>query len=338
MVPTRARYEPPPSNVRSITLPLPRARLAGCSCRSPLAHFFIHHSDSSLRELHPFTTITHLASQNASTPASDDNLWIQFLFRKSSRPPPADNGAKTGVKQHLSLSRLLRTKKQRVQSVQWTEQLAGLVDEQPTAKLDPLDEDAKPDSTADDVELQSPALPPSRSSTPSPKVRVALRLEGPYFSPADPARYPIAVCLVAGTGISGALAVAGAFAESRRRHLRDSTAAACAAPKGTPCVAGAAGGVPTWRRCVVVWSVREAYAVELPFADGLAGTELQVHRTGPGRPRLDIAATLAEVRAAETAGTRMWVYISGPKAFIDAGKAACKGLEGCDFYAASWDV
>ena len=303
-------------------MPLPRARLAGCSCRSPLTHFFIHHSDSSLRELHPFTTITHLASEHAATPAAEDYIWIQFLFRKRSRGKPEQPSEKAAGKPSFDLSRLFRTKQQRMQSVQWTERLAGLVDEKQGAPPGSW-HGSEADPLHDDVERQSRAPTPPRPSTPAPHIRIALRLEGPYFAPADPARYAVTVCLVAGTGISGALAVASAFAASRRRR-RSNAADASAEPK--------------WRRCVVAWSVRAADAIELPFPAALAGTELRTHRTGPGRPRLDVAATLADVRAEEGPGAPVWVYISGPKAFVEAGKEVCKGMPDVDFYAASWDV
>ena len=44
---------------------------------------------------------------------------------------------------------------------------------------------------------------------------IGVRAEGQYFTPADPARYHTVVCIVAGTGISGALAIIGAFAAQK---------------------------------------------------------------------------------------------------------------------------
>jgi hypothetical protein len=66
----------------SLSSPLPRCRLDRCACISLRAQFYIHDSASSVRELHPFTIITHLASQNTSPDPSEDDIHIQFLFRK----------------------------------------------------------------------------------------------------------------------------------------------------------------------------------------------------------------------------------------------------------------
>jgi hypothetical protein len=41
----------------------------------------------------------------------------------------------------------------------------------------------------------------------SKPMSISLRLEDPYFTPTDPARYQTVVCLVAATDISGALAI-----------------------------------------------------------------------------------------------------------------------------------
>ena len=49
-----------------LSCPLPRTRLEGCACSSPVARFYIYHN-SAARELTPFTTKTHLALQDAVT-------------------------------------------------------------------------------------------------------------------------------------------------------------------------------------------------------------------------------------------------------------------------------
>lgn len=52
---------------------------------------------------------------------------------------------------------------------------------------------------------------------------------------------------------------------------------------------------------------------------------------------MDFNETLGEILTEDPHG-KTWVYISGPKPFIDAGKSACKGRDGVDLYAASWDI
>ena len=95
-----------------------------------------------------------------------------------------------------------------------------------------------------------------------PQINVSLRLEGPYFSPAEPFCYETVVCLVAGTGISGAIAIARAFIE-----IQNSSEPAITArmdPSAPP--KKAIGDYsPNCKRCIVVWSVREKDYVDLPF-------------------------------------------------------------------------
>ena len=74
---------------------------------------------------------------------------------------------------------------------------------------------------------------------------------------------------------------------------------------------------------------------ELNYLDGLNGLEVQRHLTGEGRSRLDMGETLTSIRSAALKD-RMWVYISGPKGFIEAGKNACE-VVGVEFFAAGWD-
>lgn len=155
-------------------------------------------------------------------------------------------------------------------------------------------------------------------------VDVALRLEGPYFSPADASRYDTVVCLVAGTGISGAIAIAAAFNAS----AQDSTERG---QKGDE-----VHRASRWRRCVIVWSVKETDDIELPFIQPMAeGLELRKFLTGPGRKRVDLSEELGEIAKG---GGRTWVYISGPTAFLNAGKVACQivqSLADVVYYAAS---
>ena len=74
---------------------------------------------------------------------------------------------------------------------------------------------------------------------------------------------------------------------------------------------------------------------------------METHLTGPGRPRLDMQEAIRRATSAEpgslvtddgVSGKKTWVYISGPKPFMDAGKKACEAVEGVDVYAPSWDI
>ena len=292
------------SNDHSITVPIPRSRLAGCSCRSPLAHFFIHHGDSSTREVHPFSTITHLASKDATTSAENDEIIIQFLFRKVA--VAATTHDKMAHRPWLSTlySSLGRAP---TKSAEWTEKIASSLDHK--------------------VEQQSHICPDRKEQSLDTSVDLALRLEGPYFSPADPSRYHTVVCLVAGTGISGAIAIAGAFSALQTSH----SAAALGNP--TP-----NSSLPVWRRCIINWSVRETdYSDILPLMP-TSDIELQISLTGSGKPRQDIAALLSRMTQDMPPNASAWAYISGPRGFIENAKRACKATPRVEYYAASWEI
>lgn len=232
-----------------LNVPLPSKRLKGCACHSPLAHFHIHHTESSIREIHPFTTITHLASEKLSSTDSDKNIMIQFLFRKSKA-----SRSSTSITENAPERRLKR---------QWTNKLAELVDE---AALDL----SPPSETSEDSDSQRQRISAQHQTT--------LRLEGPYFTPANPASYDTVICLVAGTGVSGAIAIAAAFRQQpviealepettlfghERTHgaplERNFSISSFLAPSKSANI---------WKRCVVVWSVREADYIDLPFWQG----------------------------------------------------------------------
>jgi len=199
-----------------------------------------------------------------------------------------------------------------MQSTQWTGRLAGLTDQYTPHRQATLSQTSN---------LESGQMPYSRG------VDVALRLEGPYFSPADASRYDTVVCMVAGTGISGAIAIAAAFNASAQN------AKECGENGDKVHTAS------RWRRCVIVWSVKETDDIELPFIQPMAeGLELRKFLTGPGRKRVDLSKELGEIAGG---GGRTWIYISGPSTFINAGKAACQAVESSVdivYYAASWDV
>ena len=296
----------------SVTAPLSRTRLKGCSCRSPLAHFYIHHGDSSVRELHPFTTITHLASKNETSSMLEDEIFIQFLFRKRGKAPVGELNPPAPRPWYR---RAFRGKEQRMQSTQWTERFARLADE-----LDSNFRSLSPGTS----KLESGHAPLGVQG-----VNVSLRLEGPYFSPADPSRYNTVICLVAGTGISGAIAIAAAF---NRITLKEQGGITETGPYVTK---------SRWHKCIIVWSVKATDDIELPFIEPMAyGLELLKFQTGSGRSRLDLGSELTKLM--KDAG-RTWVYISGPNAFINAGEEACLGLKqsqgaNLEFYGARWDI
>lgn len=292
------------SNDHSITVPIPRSRLAGCSCRSPLAHFFIHHGDSSSREVHPFSTITHLATKDATTSAEDDEIIIQFLFRKvATAAPTHENMARRSWLSTLYYS----LRRAPTKSAEWTEKIAS-----------PLDHK---------IEQRSHIYPDAKEQSLNTSVDLALRLEGPYFSPADPSRYHTVVCLVAGTGISGAIAIAGAFSALQTSH----SAAALGNP--TPNFS-----LPVWRRCIINWSVRETdYSDILPLMP-TSDIELQICLTGSGKPRQDISEILSRITQDMPPNASAWAYISGPRGFIENAKRACKATSRVEYFAACWEI
>ncbi|KAG4437822.1 hypothetical protein IFR05_006709 [Cadophora sp. M221] len=311
-----------------ISVPLPRRRLDGCSCSSPLAHFYIHHYDSSVRELHPFTTITHLASQDSITSPHLDDIDIQFLFRKRGiEAPTMTPDAKRGFAP--AIFGMVRRIRRRESNVQWTNRLANL-----TGKNDEM----KRNETNDALDLGNGG------------VRVSLRLEGPYFTPADPKRYRTVVCFVAGTGVSGALAIVGMFKELERQD-ESPTIKSTELPKKLE--VGDMNDKPSqtrlWTRCVVLWSVRSENLIDLPALKTTSSSalEIRIHLTGDDRPRLSVEDALDEILSQDAQKTspasgnaKTWVYISGPNAFIAAGESACRerARRGVEWYGAKWEI
>ena len=269
---------------------------------------------------------------------------IQFLFRKS----------------ESSRSFVPNTNHPREEkaSKQWTNKLASLVDDS-TIEVGPGSEREK------DFENDPEGHVDRRLSN---IYHTSLRLEGPYFTPANPGFYNTVICLVAGTGVSGAIAIAAAFsaqsATDRERAVSASTALTAeskAEPIEQPAVTSEGKGtitrlpnnrlstpedIPscqlpgrnknTWKRCIIVWSVREADYIRLPFfkEEETPGLEVRTHLTGQGHARVNMEKTISEISASEPGG-RTWVYLSGPNAFIEIGEKACRAL-GLDFYGARW--
>ena len=93
---------------------------------------------------------------------------------------------------------------------------------------------------------------------------VSLRLEGPYFTVADPSRYKTVICFVAGTGVSGAIAIVRAFLEQKRQQM-------AALQNGYEWGANDRPETTSiWKRCVVIWSVRAENYIDLPYMKGTA--------------------------------------------------------------------
>ncbi|OBT84862.1 hypothetical protein VE02_05898 [Pseudogymnoascus sp. 03VT05] len=317
-----------------LTLLLPRHRLDGCACTSPLAHFYLYHSGSSVRQLHPFTTITHLASQNAATPLSEDDFLICFLFRKQGRTN--QNPELSTLGNRFTFLKYFR-RRGTASPAEWTDRLASLADK---AALT-TDSSLHRDEAIIDPEGPFTMLTSPTAWINTAHAAIGVRAEGPYFTPADPARYHTVVCIVAGTGISGALAIISAFAAQKTRDARNAAETDMCAPGTCSAVQEPVpvpvGGRRMWERCVVVWSVREADYIALPALTdhGISNLEVQVHLTGNGRPRLDIVKTLADVREGEN---KTWVYLSGPNEFIQAGEVACRASEGVEWFGARWSI
>ena len=179
---------------------------------------------------------------------------IQFLFRKSKAP--------------LSSTSTTGKSPERRRKREWTNKLAGLVDE--------ASSDVSPTSK---IVKESDAEKQGRGA----EYQTTLRLEGPYFTPANPASYETVICLVAGTGVSGAISIAAAF--------RQQPVIKVVEPKTTMFGQEKIHGAPldrnpsissslapsvarTWKRCVVLWSVREADYIDLPFWHGRRATSV----------------------------------------------------------------
>lgn len=156
------------------------------------------------------------------------------------------------------LALMNRVRKRKVAS-QWTDKLGSLADGGVRSKKS-LD--------------TGMALHNQSTQTIINPIPVALRLEGPYFTPAKPSGYRTVVCLVAGTGVSGALAIAGAFKELNRQSVSAESALQLGSTAVAQDIPSSNSSVRTsrrwsrrgdiWTRCVVIWTVREDAFIELP--------------------------------------------------------------------------
>lgn len=239
--------------------------------------------------------------------SSSDTIPVRFLFRKQGKGTTRNNAHQPDIPQSY-FRRIFRSKKQRVESTQWTTRLAGLVD-----------------GEGNDFEGKAHENNHLEMGVRTERIiDINLRAEGPYFSHADPHRYNTVVCMVGGTGISGALAIGLAF-----KHLLQSQNTLNEASRSSR---------PGWQRCILLWSLKVDEEIDLgDLCSETRGLELKKFVTGNGKTRVDLGVELRDVLRDPG---RTWVYISGPKHYIAGAKDACKEVQKwvhLDFYAASWD-
>ncbi|KFY54959.1 hypothetical protein V497_07310 [Pseudogymnoascus sp. VKM F-4516 (FW-969)] len=158
---------------------------------------------------------------------------------------------------------------------EWTDRLASLADKAAlTADTSLPNRAAILDPTEPFTMLISP---PAWINT--AHAAIVVRAEGPYFTPADPARYHTVVAIVAGTGISGALAIIGAFAAQKTRDAEN------AADVDTPWNLGSgSANPPHWQRKAEAGCCEDAGGREGGREEDMGlsvGTE-SVHRSGGG--------------------------------------------------------
>ncbi|KAL8971786.1 MAG: hypothetical protein Q9197_003096 [Variospora fuerteventurae] len=245
-----------------------------------------------------------IRDQDATTPPESDEIVVQFLFRRVE----AEQKQLESLRQRSWLFLLFtRAGKKAKKSGEWTEKLAGALDEK-------IDGQKIARSGSPELQLHT-------------SLDLALRLEGPYFSPADPSKYHTVVCLVAGTGISGAIAIAGAFNALQKRRQNATSEPARSMLRG-----------PVSQKCFVNWSVRENDYVNLPGLGESLGVDFQVNLTGQGRPRPDMKKIISGVRQSIPSDAGIWAYISGPKGFVENAKLVCKAAPNVDIHAASWEI
>lgn len=133
-------------------------------------------------------------------------------------------------------------------------------------------------STGKGTDLSSGSTTPSRYAAPLGKKRaqvaLSLRLEGPYFTAANPREFETVVCLVAGTGVTGAIAIAEAFSAHRKQWRRMPRYGAGIEGSARPLEGSKTAGRQPWSRCVVMWTVRADDYVEIPRIQG----RVRLHR------------------------------------------------------------
>ena len=373
-----------------LSTPLPRTRLEGCACSSPVARFYIYHTDSAVRELHPFTTITHLALQDAITDPTENSINIEFLFRRHGGETPFVSVRKgsgwrllDGWRKRKNSSRDIHSRMGSLaEQSEWRmrqQDSFALFDLEPlnaqerastsTSNHRTAGSDDFGNSREGSADIEALAPPPRRKNKAemlmdNASVPISLRLEGPFFTPANPSHYHTVVCLVEGAGVSGALAIASAFQELERfeRNIL-----AAEQPEGGLGGVGRRMGKKggnydmsalnsnisedrknerkierKWRRCLIVWVVKEEDYIELPglHVPAESSLEVRVHMTGKGRKAVCYYNTLDGVllRDPEREGrgaafgvdekASVWVYVSGSERFVEKAEKACKARQG----------
>lgn len=352
-----------------LSTPLPRTRLEGCACSSPVARFYIYHTDSAVRELHPFTTITHLALQDAITDPTENSITIEFLFRRHGGATPFVSV--TSTREGLSGKWLRWAHRYRKPSstdrdihsrigsmadrAEWRvrqQDSFALFDLEPP--FDPRESEALSAPASREGSADVEALAPTRRKNKAEllmdnaSVPISLRLEGPFFTPANPSHYHTVVCLVEGAGISGALAIVSAFQQLERfergmlvppgSNYDMSAVSAGISEEGI----GRKKVARKWKRCLIVWVVREEDFIQLPGLTVPEGSmmEVRIHFIGQGRKQCCYYQTLdgvlnkdvSEVAEGRTVNVdervSLWCYAAGGKTFVGKVEEACKARQG----------
>ncbi|PSK37292.1 hypothetical protein B9Z65_2034 [Elsinoe australis] len=217
------------------------------------------------------------------------------------------------------------SRQEKKQAKEWTTRLTALIPEQVEA-------------------METNEISAARTS---PTTQIRLRLEGPYPLSHRPFEaYSHVLCVVGGTGITGALTLAEMFIERCRDAKTISEVAV--SPFMTT-------------KMTILWTLKEAEDADLADVRHIKNLARQVgadlvfekHLTGPERQRLDVAASIKHFldesngeKSDMQYGTSTWVYFSGPSKLMEAGEAACfeiregkkYGGNELEWYSARWDV
>ena len=300
----------------------------------PLKHFYLNVPVISKWQSHPFTTTSAICGSNNVT------REINWLFRASKLDKKSDH--------HLK---------------EWTVKLAALLasDEGSTTMPDvergcnAVEPISCIDETAEGRIMTLPMRTIPVSSVPyhnySTKLPSKIRLEGPYAAHHNPFTFANScACIVAGTGISGALSLANTFLTLKGTAQNDTQP-----PR--KCVTD---------RFTIFWSIRSSenadlLDVQMMMTEAHAlGVQIELHRhlTGVGKQRLNFKETIerciSPVESVEKPVTDdrpthrrpgdTWIYFSGPTAFMNDGETACHVLketsvgESLVWHCAKWDV
>ncbi|GAB7346183.1 hypothetical protein MBLNU457_4924t1 [Dothideomycetes sp. NU457] len=270
----------------------------------PLKTYYLNVPSASKFENHPFTACNGALSASENGRQQD----IVFLLRVPTTGKPEKQQAK-----------------------EWTTKIQRLVD--PVEKTSQTDLEIGNGLTVepkDERKLSGETLAGTCSRT------IKLRIQGPYTIPHSPFnRYDAVLCVIGGTGISGALSLANTYIALKM--------------SGKPCLT---------QRFSILWSLRDTEDADLVDVSNMlalaAKAEIDVvlekHITGTGRSRLDFTTALPQRLAGEES---TWVYFSGPDGLMNAAEQACIDFKSArrradkaakissprlDWYCAKWDV